>query len=489
MPRKTYDAVIRVSRRNNRSGDSFISPKVQRQVIDQWAEANDVAVARYHDETDSVSGKTVDRVGLKAALARAKSGEVDGIVVAKVDRFARTLIGGLTAVRELDDAGRDFIAVQDGLTGGVEESRSPTARFLRGMLFLMAAWQLDSLTLSWETARDNHIMRGVHGVERFGYRKSNGTGSKLLPDEREARYVREVFERRARGTSWTEIADWLNAEGVKPRRGQRWTHARIGQIVESTTYLGEARSGEFVNPVAHEPIVTLDLWQRANACRSTKDRRASGEYLLRGLARCASCGAKLRGQLDGDHRYYRCRRRFSYGTCPEPTGALASDLEAYVEAVFLARFVEIEMEGDQANDELDGALRDLEDAKAELRRYRDDETVRTALEAVDEGLWTEGMVQRAEVVSRAQVRVSTARAQATGLLVPEDLAATWPNLSVEMRRKLLAEGFDAVAVKSRRGRHHSRAPITERVKLFGRGEAPPDLPGRGGGSSIRPINF
>ena len=63
MQRK-FDAVIRVSRVNNRKGSAFMSPAEQREAIERRAAADGVVIAQWHDETDSVSGGTVDRVGL-----------------------------------------------------------------------------------------------------------------------------------------------------------------------------------------------------------------------------------------------------------------------------------------------------------------------------------------------------------------------------------------------------------------------------------------
>src|SRR3954453_13612444 len=91
---KVYDAVIRVSRKNGRGedgGSEWLSPTQQLDEINGYARKNGVRIASYFDETDSVSGKgenMASRVGLQAALDRALNGETDGIIVAKVDRFA-----------------------------------------------------------------------------------------------------------------------------------------------------------------------------------------------------------------------------------------------------------------------------------------------------------------------------------------------------------------------------------------------------------------
>jgi hypothetical protein len=43
---------------------------------------------------------------MNAALARVEAGVTGGIVVARLDRFARTVVGGLTTIQQLHESGR-----------------------------------------------------------------------------------------------------------------------------------------------------------------------------------------------------------------------------------------------------------------------------------------------------------------------------------------------------------------------------------------------
>jgi DNA invertase Pin-like site-specific DNA recombinase len=51
-------------------------------------------IAAWHEDLD-VSGSRTSRPGLDAALARAENGVTEGIVVARSNRFARSLVGAL----------------------------------------------------------------------------------------------------------------------------------------------------------------------------------------------------------------------------------------------------------------------------------------------------------------------------------------------------------------------------------------------------------
>jgi DNA invertase Pin-like site-specific DNA recombinase len=86
------DAYIRVSAVKGRGGESFISPHVQRERIEAWAHLHDRTLVWHEPELD-VSGGRMDRPIFDQIMARIRAGESGGVVVvAKLDRFARTLL-------------------------------------------------------------------------------------------------------------------------------------------------------------------------------------------------------------------------------------------------------------------------------------------------------------------------------------------------------------------------------------------------------------
>src|SRR4051812_19929928 len=107
------DAYVRVSQVRGRSGDSFISPAVQRERIAGWAAAHGYEIARTHEELDA-SGATVDRPKLKLVMERIEARETGGVVVLKLDRFGRTLIDSLGLIEDIEHAGGTFASVSDG---------------------------------------------------------------------------------------------------------------------------------------------------------------------------------------------------------------------------------------------------------------------------------------------------------------------------------------------------------------------------------------
>jgi site-specific DNA recombinase len=536
-PTKRYSAVIRVSRRNAREGDAFMSPEQQKKAIRDWAGSRGYELVGpagsaepFHDETDSISGKTTDREGLRAAMAQALTGETDGVIVAKVDRFSRSLIEGMLAVHKLTEEGKGFVAVTDGIDSG---QGGKSQRLLLVLLLMFAEWHLESLTEGWVSARERHIGRGVANSWPYGYDrvedKDADNHRRLVPNY-ESTVVKRIFQRRAAGLSWSAIADELNADGIAPPaprpplkadgepkpRAKRWTYNRTQAIVQNRVYLGELRSGrDIVNPVAHRPLVTADLWEKANSVHKTAQyrpeagragqahpKRARQSYLLAGIARCASCGGRMVGLThkvkptqshDGyDVRYYRCRRSFSWGTCTRPTQVKTAELDELVLEAFEERWVR-PAKGtvtQVASVEVAEAEADLRAAQADLRMFINSDSMAEVARGLGEQWFEEGVASRHAAVQAADEAYQQARANVVGAAFPKDFAKKWPAMDTETKRGCIAQVVEVVAVKPPSTKN-GRVPAAERSKMWWRGMAgvPTNLPGRGGSAQMKAIKF
>src|SRR5690348_12101892 len=130
------DGYVRVSQVRGRKGPSFISPLEQRSQIESWASVNRATVAMMYEELDE-SGARADRPLLQEALARVERGDTNGIVVARLDRFGRSLVNGLEAIERIRRAGGVFVSVQDGF-----DIRTPTGKLVLRLMLSMAEFEL-----------------------------------------------------------------------------------------------------------------------------------------------------------------------------------------------------------------------------------------------------------------------------------------------------------------------------------------------------------
>lgn len=469
------DAYIRVSKVGGRAGESFISPDVQREQIAAAASLMGARVIREHVDLDQSGGDRA-RPGWQAALARVEAGETDGIIVAKLDRFARSTLDAADALRRIEKAGGQFASAAERF-----DTTTPFGRFALTVMFALAELELERHRETWATSTGRAIGRGAHIGVPFGYRR--GVGKRLEVDEATAPAVRLAYALRAAGESWTGIVDALNASGIKPTRADSWTAPTVKRVLSNRAYLGEAFYGEHRELGAHEALITEAEWQAAQvAKRDRKPRRDDGGPLLGGLVRCAGCSYKMSGGTSGGGKYrarvYACNRRHGGGVCPAPAYITQSLLDEHVEAVFLAHVGDLAFAAVAETEALDGALRELASAETELAAWRDDLRIR---EAVGHEHYLAGLRARAEAVEAASAKVMAAReASEAARLVGE--TEIWPTLSVPERRRVLTAGIDAVFVA------RGREPVAERAVVLWRGEAPDGLPRQGLPGLSRPFH-
>ena len=473
---KTADGYIRVSRRGGREGESFISPEVQRKKIADWAKLHDVEIVHWWEEIDQ-SGAKLERSMFQEALARCDRGETGGIVVARLDRFARSAVDALGSIKRLNEAGARLVSVEDNFDGS-----TAMGRFAIGILTLIAELELERIKESWTTAAREAVARGVHISARppTGYRRDDS--GRLQIDEPAASAVREVFRRRALGESWAELARYLDAEGVRPPTGNpHWSKVGVADLVKNPVYLGQSRGGGFVNDHAHEPLVTRAEFDAAQSVKKSllkpHDGSLASQAMLGGLARCAGCShtLKITGNTDRrtGERYpvYYCTGRYATGLCSSRATVRASILDGYVEEQVLQA---LQAEGGllaqavAASEAIETAVRAVEEAEHELDLFVNNPKLLTIL---GKEKFIDGVEARQQALDEAREELAQARHQNS--LAEElgdgDLLTAWPTLTVQEKRRLMHGLLDHVVVKRASGRGRHADPINERAQIVLRG--------------------
>src|SRR3954447_7051825 len=251
------DGYIRVSRVGDRSGESYISPDVQRDAIENWARERDVELV-LHEPEENVSGGSMDRPIFNRLMTRVRAGQSGGIVVWKLDRFARTLVGGLTTLNELTERRALFASATEPLF----DFTTADGRIFLQLNLMMAEYFRERSKESWASSLAFAVGRGVHIAPDVPYGYAKNASKRLVPDHR-APFVREAFERRVAGAPFQLIADWLNAEAPTRVDRRPWVASSVERMIRRRVYLGVAHWGEQENRDAHEAIVDEALWHPA----------------------------------------------------------------------------------------------------------------------------------------------------------------------------------------------------------------------------------
>lgn len=466
------DGYIRVSRVGGREGASFISPTVQTDKIHALARLRGYTIVAVYEDLDE-SGTRNTRPGFQKVLQRVEAGETDGVIVAKLDRFARSVPDAANAIRRIQAAGGQLVSVDDNF-----DSSTPIGKFAVTMMLAIAELEIDRIRESWSVAQELAVRRGVHVASRTPTGYQRGQDSRLVEDPHAGPAVRDVYLGRAAGRSLRELARLLEDRQVSgPYGNQAWTSSAVATILSNRVYLGEARSGKHRNPDAHPALVSLVEWMAAQNVRPGTTAIGEGA-LLSGILRCAGCRYVMKPDRmrlrDGTHaRIYRCRGEHAAGMCYSRASVMGRVIEPFVVG---AVFDALEPGGTLAapavgSVENDRLRENLETARAEFELWRD----AVSIVSVGRDTYLEGLRVRSERVDVAeQAYVEEASRHLRGLPGAAELRAAWASFPLAAQRRILGAGVDAVMLRAGRG-----VAIEDRTRILWRGTMPDGFPRRG----------
>jgi DNA invertase Pin-like site-specific DNA recombinase len=221
---------VRVS--TERQAEVGLGLEVQEQAILSWAqERGHVLVAVLRDEGISGTREAADRPGLSAALNALEDGEADGVVVARLDRLARSLTVQEAVLATVWRAGGKVFSVDVGEVLE-DDPDDPMRTFVRQVMGAAAQLERGMIAARLRDGRRRKHMTGgyAYGSPPFGYRAE---GRALVPVLEEQATIRRMSELHAEGRSFRAIAAQLDREGLPARRGGRWHGRQVGRILGS----------------------------------------------------------------------------------------------------------------------------------------------------------------------------------------------------------------------------------------------------------------
>ena len=279
----------------------------------------------------AVSGFKEQRTGFQELMEDARRGKIDLILTKSVSRFARNTAIVLKATRELKELNVGvFFELQNiyTLSGEGELMLSIIAAFAQ------AESESGSVGAKMVYRRKYEAGIPVQYLERsFGFTKN--TKGEFVPDVAEAIWVRKIYDMAADGYSPATIKRFLNRKGIKSAGGAAWSDSMVFRLIENEIYKGDyIMQKTFVNEERkqvknrgqvnswyieedHEPIVSRELWQRAqDALRYKREYLATGSEIMEFNEEnypymnhifCHECGFPLY------HRIYSNGNRLNWG--------------------------------------------------------------------------------------------------------------------------------------------------------------------------------
>ena len=313
---------VRVS--SQEQADEGYSIGEQTERLKKYADAMGWVVHKIYVDP-GYSGGNMDRPGLDEMIKDVEKGEIDTVVVYKLDRLSRSQFDTLYLIEKVFLANNtDFISMTENFS-----TNTPLGRAMIGFLAVFAQLEKDKInerTVMGKEARAKEGKWGGGSSEPIGY-DYNIVTQELEVNEYEKMQVLEAVELFLAGTPLRTICRIFSDKGYKYRGKckvlREWDPKRLKYVFQNRLYLGYINYGENWYPASHTPILTEEtfdklqvlLEQRAEMYEQHKKKCNEYTSYLGGFIYCKKCGAKY-AKATGTTRkkgvynyYYSCYSR------------------------------------------------------------------------------------------------------------------------------------------------------------------------------------
>ncbi len=416
----------RLSRDDEQQGESN-SIVNQKQYLEDYAKQNGFSRCVHYTD-DGYTGRNFKRPGFQKLLKDIDEGNIGTVIVKDMSRLGRNYleVGFYTEV-VFPNKGVRFIAINNSVDTGktLENDFSP-------FINIMNEWYAKDTSNKIKSVFASKNKEGLrhNAAVPYGYYRCPDNKQLLLIDPESSKVVKRIFEYQASGIGPTEIARILTSEGIltpgayarkyHPSEGTtrvpedytHWCGTVVNTILQRKEYLGHTFLGKTVGvnfktgkrksvpeeeqyffPNTHEPIISQDLWDRAQKRRKIitkkdidEEKRKAG--LFRGLLFCSDCGSRLTLHIQQNDTTRHCtvsyacmKYRGSSGVHPHSTHAISENdlkkiLLQYIQ-ILSKRIIQDEQgfSKELVEHYLSLQSKDSQAVKAELKRYtqRNDE--------------------------------------------------------------------------------------------------------------------
>lgn len=301
---------------------------------------------RYDD--GGFTGGNMERPALKRLLADIEAGEIDCVVVYKVDRLSRSLLDFARIMETFEKHGVSFVSVTQQFN-----TTNSMGRLTMNILLSFAQFEREIIA---ERTRDK-----MSAARRKGKWMGGGLvlgydvaprGGRLVVNEEEAAQVRAIYELYLEHRSLIPVVRELDRRGWRNKRwitkkgnergGAPFTKNTLFHLLTNVIYIGKVSYKGTIYPGEHDAIVDAKVWKRVqellrrNGRNGGKEVRNKYGALLKGLLYCVPCNtamvhtytAKKNGRR---YRYYVCLNAQQRGWDACATKSVnAHDLETFV---------------------------------------------------------------------------------------------------------------------------------------------------------------
>jgi site-specific DNA recombinase len=270
---------------------------------------------RYDD--GGFTGGNLERPALQRLLEAIAAGQVDCVLVQKVDRLSRSLLDFARLMELFEQYQVAFVSVTQQFS-----TATSVGRLILNVLLSFAQFERELIA---ERTRDKIAAarrngKWIGGLPVLGY-DVDPKSAKLRVNEAEAARVRAIFALFLEHQTLRSVLRELDRRGWRTKRwrtrkghergGRRFTRNHLRQLLSNVTYTGQIRYRNEVHPGEHPALIDATTFAQVQELLR-RNRQAAGlrlgqAALLQGILYCRQCGAAMTVHVgkEGDPRV-RC---------------------------------------------------------------------------------------------------------------------------------------------------------------------------------------
>lgn len=376
--------------------DQLNSLETQKKFFVEYAEKTGHTLVRLYADEGLSGTKVKHRREFQRMMAEAELGMFDQLVVKDISRLARNTVDLLQSVRRLKALGIQTLF----LTANMDSMGD--SEFVLTMFGALAQEESANMSKRIKFGKRVNAERGKVPNLVYGYDKTIGDYFSLTVNPEEADIVRKIYDWYIQdGFGAGKIADTLNRQGLRTKRGRAWNQNGVCRILSNPIYTGKIINGkqeirDFLTSartdrpedewlITDRPelrIISDEQFRLAAEIRAGRNqmfhqehKRQSSKYLFSTLIQCKECGWSFR-RISRTYKntYVRwvCSKRNGQGTahCENASSVeenqLIKQLDQYFRSLIRDRKKAVQLFRQKLKESLGGDF-----AKEEQRTLRD----------------------------------------------------------------------------------------------------------------------
>lgn len=340
--------------------DQLNSLDTQKKFFEEFSKKHGYTLIRLYADEGITGTRLNKRTQFKRLMSDAGQGLFEMVVVKDISRFARNAVDFLQGIRYLKSLGIACNFVNASLS-------TQDSEMVLGTLALVAQEESANTSKRIKFSKKINAEKGRVPNIVYGYDKTKGDFFNLSINEFEAEIVRRIYGMYINdGHGANKISQILNDEGLKTKRGCKWSQNAVSRILSNPLYIGKIINGkeevkDFLTGIRtkkneedwlikEQPDIRIlddETFEQAQKILSNhkkafniKHERHSNKFLFSTIIKCRHCGYSFRRfEYTYANTYVRwsCSGRNTNGaaSCPNRTHIDENEILDSIKAFFI----------------------------------------------------------------------------------------------------------------------------------------------------------